>query len=98
MRHTKCTCDDEHDEHEEHDVELGEYLERLFIPSIDNCGSTIAVYENMCLYSEHHSNRESGEHDDVTTMCHYCVLKFKQDEKGYYITEYTNGSNWDEAP
>jgi len=30
-------------------------------------------------------------------MCHYCVLKFKQDEKGYYITEYTNGSNWNET-
>jgi len=90
VKPTKCKCN------QEYVPELfTELWETFFIPSHDNCGTTIKVYADMCTEIEHWSHREDGEHDVVTDLCHYCALKLKLYVP--HIVEYDKGVKWYEA-
>ena len=70
-----------------------EQWETLFFPQPDyNCGETIDIYDNACYSTEHWSNREEGQHDVITTLCHFCVIHRKKNMP--YIVEYSK-VKWD---
>ena len=69
----------------------GAYSERwetLFFPEPDyNCGETIDIYDDTCISTEHWSNREEGQHNVITTLCHFCVIERKKHCP--YVVEYS---------
>ena len=91
MKPTKCSCDKDNGMMELFD----ELWEIFFIPSQDNCGTTIRVYADTCTEIVHWSNREDGQHDEYYDMCHYCALKLKFNVP--HIIEYNKGVNWYET-
>ncbi len=64
---------------------FSEKWETIFFPSDYHCGETITVFDDMCISHEHWSNREDGQHDVPSILCHFCVLDRKNNQ--YHIVE-----------
>ena len=64
---------------------FSEHWETIFFPSDYHCGETISVYDDVCISHEHWSNREDGQHDVPSILCHLCVSELKKNN--YHIVE-----------